>query len=80
MTRWRFTTFPSPRWLGSHRRLPGIKDRSSWGALGTKSIKWNFTKFLLAKDGTVVDRFAPTVKPEQLEPAIEGLCLSEPQP
>ncbi len=36
------------------------------GCLGT-SIKWNFTKFLVARDGTVVKRFAPTVKPEKIE-------------
>ena len=43
------------------------------GALGTKAIKWNFTKFLVARDGTVVERFAPTVKPDQLETPIEAL-------
>ncbi|MBP7479973.1 MAG: glutathione peroxidase [Spirochaetaceae bacterium] len=31
------------------------------------SIKWNFTKFLVDRDGTVIARFAPTVTPEQLE-------------
>jgi len=36
-------------------------------------IKWNFTKFLIGKDGKVVARFAPTTKPEQLEKAIESL-------
>jgi glutathione peroxidase len=46
------------------------------GALGTKAIKWNFTKFLIAKDGTVVERYAPTVKPDQLEPAVEVLLGS----
>ena len=34
-------------------------------------IPWNFAKFLVAKDGTVVARFAPTDKPEDLEKAIE---------
>ncbi|HEX7338138.1 MAG TPA: glutathione peroxidase [Gemmatimonadales bacterium] len=43
------------------------------GALGIKAIKWNFTKFLVARDGTVVERFAPTVKPDQLEAPIEAL-------
>ena len=36
------------------------------GVMGTKAIKWNFTKFLVNRDGQVVDRFAPTVKPEKL--------------
>ena len=32
-----------------------------------KAIKWNFTKFLVDRDGNVVDRFEPTVKPEDIE-------------
>ena len=43
------------------------------GLLGSESIKWNFTKFLVDRDGSVVERFAPTVRPEQLKPAIEKL-------
>jgi glutathione peroxidase len=43
------------------------------GVLGTKRIKWNFTKFLIGRDGKVVRRFAPTDKPEKLEGAIEAL-------
>lgn len=40
------------------------------GLLGSTAIKWNFTKFLIGKDGKVLDRFAPTTKPEELEGAI----------
>ncbi len=40
------------------------------GVLGTGSIKWNFTKFLIGRDGEVLGRFAPTTKPEELEGAI----------
>lgn len=43
------------------------------GVLGTEAIKWNFTKFLIGKDGQVVDRFAPTMKPEDLKVAVEAL-------
>ncbi|MEO7913955.1 MAG: glutathione peroxidase [Novosphingobium sp.] len=43
------------------------------GILGTRKIKWNFTKFLIGRDGKVVRRYAPTVKPEQLEADIVGL-------
>jgi len=39
---------------------------SAPGILGTKNIKWNFTKFLINKNGEVVKRYAPTTKPEQL--------------
>lgn len=42
------------------------------GIIG-KSIKWNFTKFLVDKDGNVVERFAPTVTPEQIDNKIEEL-------
>lgn len=41
------------------------------GLLGTKSIKWNFTKFLVDKSGNVVGRFAPQTKPQDIEKAIE---------
>jgi glutathione peroxidase len=40
------------------------------GILGTRRIKWNFTKFLVDRDGTVVGRFAPTTKPADIEQAI----------
>jgi glutathione peroxidase len=43
------------------------------GVLGTQAIKWNFTKFLVDRRGQVVDRFAPTTKPEELETRIEAL-------
>ena len=43
------------------------------GILGSEKIKWNFTKFLVNRDGKVVDRFAPTVKPKDLEKDIESL-------
>jgi glutathione peroxidase len=40
--------------------------REAPGLLGTKAIKWNFTKFLVGKDGEVRKRYAPTDKPESL--------------
>ncbi|TDK65845.1 glutathione peroxidase [Sapientia aquatica] len=36
------------------------------GVLGSEAIKWNFTKFLIKKDGTVFNRYAPLTKPEDL--------------
>lgn len=41
------------------------------GFLGTKRIKWNFTKFLIDQDGRPSKRYAPTAKPEELEKDIE---------
>lgn len=43
------------------------------GVMGTEGIKWNFTKFLVGRDGKVAARYAPTDKPEDLEGAIEAL-------
>ncbi|MBS1989268.1 MAG: glutathione peroxidase [Cyanobacteria bacterium SZAS LIN-2] len=43
------------------------------GALGSKAVKWNFTKFLIDKDGKVLKRFAPNVAPEALEKEIAEL-------
>jgi glutathione peroxidase len=42
------------------------------GLLGS-AIKWNFTKFLIGRDGKVAGRFAPTTEPQKLESAIEAL-------
>ena len=43
------------------------------GLLGTKRIKWNFTKFLVNAQGKVLKRYAPTVKPEAIEKDIAKL-------
>lgn len=43
------------------------------GVLSTEGIKWNFTKFLIDRNGKVVDRYAPTTKPEELDKVIEDL-------
>lgn len=43
------------------------------GADGTSAIEWNFTKFLLRRDGEVVARFAPSAEPASLAPPIERL-------
>jgi glutathione peroxidase len=53
---------PLYKWLTSE--APGL--------LGTKGIKWNFTKFLVARDGKVLQRYAPTDKPESLAKDIEA--------
>lgn len=43
------------------------------GLLGSQSIKWNFTKFLVDRNGTVVERYGPTTKPEAIQSRIESL-------
>jgi glutathione peroxidase len=43
------------------------------GVLGTERIKWNFTKFLLDRNGQVVERYAPATKPQALSQDIEAL-------
>ena len=42
------------------------------GLLGSQAVKWNFTKFLIGKDGQVLKRYAPTDKPESLKSDIEA--------
>ncbi len=46
------------------------------GLLGSSWIKWNFTKFLVDRDGKVVNRFSPTVTPEQLDKDVDALLGS----
>ena len=43
------------------------------GVLGTQGIKWNFTKFLIDREGKVAGRFAPTATPVSLEGAVEAV-------
>ena len=43
------------------------------GALGSRRIKWNFTKFLVDTDGNVVRRYSPTTKPEDIRADIQKL-------
>ncbi|MEP9360857.1 glutathione peroxidase [Sphingomonas sp. KR3-1] len=43
------------------------------GVLGSKGIKWNFTKFLVDRSGNKVERFAPTTSPDAIGPKIEKL-------
>jgi glutathione peroxidase len=52
---------PLYQWLS--REAPGL--------LGSKAIKWNFTKFLVGKDGAVLKRYAPTDTPQSLVKDIE---------
>jgi glutathione peroxidase len=52
-----------------------LKSQKS-GPLGSR-IKWNFTKFLIGRDGQVIDRFAPTTKPEKLTADIEAALGSQ---
>ena len=53
---------PLFQWLSDQKR----------GLLGTRGIKWNFTKFLVGRDGRVLKRYAPTVPPEALEADIRA--------
>ncbi len=46
------------------------------GVLGTQGIKWNFTKFLIAKDGTVFKRYGSIVKPQSIKGDIDRLLAA----
>jgi glutathione peroxidase len=56
----------------AHPLFQYLKEQAP-GILGSKSIKWNFTKFLVNRSGEVVKRFAPKDKPQNLTKAIEAL-------
>jgi glutathione peroxidase len=60
---------------GAHPLFKYLKQEAT-GLLGTKDIKWNFTKFLVARDGKVVDRYAPTTRPESIAGDIEKLLAA----
>ena len=60
-----------PLWKWLTAEAPGI--------LGIKSVKWNFTKFLVGRDGRVIKRYAPADKPESLAADIEA-ALAAPVP
>jgi len=47
--------------------------KSARGVLGSEGIKWNFTKFLIDRDGNVIDRYAPATAPEAIAKDIEAL-------
>lgn len=56
----------------THPLFDFLKSQAS-GLLGSKSIKWNFTKFLVNKEGKVIKRYSPTTKPEAIESDIKKL-------
>ncbi|HEY1925973.1 MAG TPA: glutathione peroxidase [Caulobacteraceae bacterium] len=56
------TADPLWAWLKSQKK----------GLLGSQAIKWNFTKFLVGRDGRVIGRYPPTTPPQALESAIEA--------
>lgn len=55
---------------GAHPLWKWLKSEKA-GLLGLEAIKWNFTKFLVGRDGQVLKRYAPTDKPESLRKDIE---------
>ena len=56
---------------GAHPLFAWLKSEAP-GLLGSEAIKWNFTKFLIGKDGRVIRRYAPQDKPEKLASDIEA--------
>jgi glutathione peroxidase len=54
----------------THPLFAFLKSKSK-GILGSESIKWNFTKFLVGREGQVIGRFAPVTSPKSLTRAIE---------
>jgi len=57
---------------GAHPLFKHLKTEAP-GLMGTEAIKWNFTKFLIRKDGRVYKRYAPQTEPKELMKDIEKL-------
>ena len=57
-----------PLYVELKKQAPGML-----GFVGMDGIKWNFTKFLVCRDGRVVERYAPTTRPEEIAADIEKL-------
>ena len=53
-------------------------EKAKPGVLGTESIKWNFTKFMVGRDGVPLKRYAPTEKPQALEEDIKSALAMAP--
>ena len=70
-------TFPifSKIEVNGERRHPlyAFLKKEAKGILGTERIKWNFTKFLIDRDGNVIERYSSFTKPENMEKDIEKL-------
>jgi len=56
----------------AHPLFEHLKEQAP-GLMGTKAVKWNFTKFLVDANGRVLERFAPATAPEKIEQAIQKL-------
>lgn len=57
---------------GTHPLYRFLKKEAK-GLMGTEKVKWNFTKFLVGRDGKVIRRYPPTAKPEDIRKDIEKL-------
>lgn len=57
---------------GAHPLFQFLK-REAKGLMGSEKVKWNFTKFLVNRDGQVIRRYAPTAKPADIRSDIEKL-------
>ena len=56
---------------GAHPLFKHLTEEAP-GLLGSKAVKWNFTKFLIGKDGAVIKRYAPTDTPASLAKDVEA--------
>jgi glutathione peroxidase len=63
----------------AHPLFVYLKAQKGGGIFGS-AIKWNFTKFLVGRDGKVLDRFPPTATPDSLAPAIAAALAAKPPP
>jgi len=62
---------------GAHPLFAWLKQQKK-GLLGTEAIKWNFSKFLVGRDGSVIKRYGPNDMPEAIEKDIAGVLETRP--
>jgi len=62
---------------GAHPLWGWLKQQAP-GVLGTEAIKWNFTKFLVGRNGQVLRRYAPQTKPAQLLADVDAVLAAVP--
>ena len=62
---------------GAHPLFAWLKQQKK-GLLGTEAIKWNFSKFLVGRDGSVIKRYGPNDTPQAIEKDVAGLLDSRP--
>ncbi|KAI5181036.1 hypothetical protein NEOKW01_1277 [Nematocida sp. AWRm80] len=69
---YQISTVFEPRPANSDKKVLGWLKKVSRGIMGTKALKWNFTKFVISKNAERISRFSPTASYDSLEPTLRS--------